>query len=899
MKLWRWFTSWTKTSRDEDIRQRRHVLQLLLPGVSLNLLEEAERGKPSALNSDDALKAIFKTELAHPQVSKAFQGLRDQLNGLDDVRTQALIWQALEADPDLAAMRERVLDHFLASSWFIDLLKTFESRGGSRAVLELPFLSLPSVSDVSRSAEEVNINLLAHRQSAFEALLSRDVFEFQERAQLTLEATSRLSPPPLHSEILVAVSKYLYASSQRIGPHPVNEASTPLLGLLNTMRRLVSSYPQHVFVLYATRQLEEWAYSIYPNLSIPQVKSGVDSAKESSKAPEENEKVTLSPEIVRSDVEELPATLDHQTTQRAKEEVEPSETKTAGEIKVAEVTEGATEITLSEEPAEERTVVEAAEDETLAQVEEEPAKRSIRFNPISALERVTPEERARLTPPVDQLASSQPTSWALPQEFVRSGLMIQRGETRSAWSHYDWRGRFAKSSPYPSSLPTHTSLSRLDGVLRQGGGLPLVRDEVMRLLSSVGLRLPEAWELQVLHACEFIDHLTAYWTRSSRSHLWSPSERRWVSPHRRCMVGLTGFWDDRLVSRHELVERRPEMVLDANQILSELAGEELEMFDFGVDVSGDPTVDFVEQDHAISPVQYAEELQETSYLSGQAVETQSEAYTDHAPATSADAELLSEGDEIETASAMNMEEAPSWEETEETNPQEEAEEVSSFEETQEMESEHSAENATLQWSMESMMGEEAEATPVTGVDVGAPDPDPVEVTDPEPAEDPEPVAPPMTGAEEPVETSPVEKETLQWSMESMMGEEAEATPVTGVDVGAPDPEPVEVTDPEPAVAEAPVATLQGGIESLSIAYQEIIRSQSEELQQLISILCAEKSGLKNELADRVGISRFKLMPELQGLNSALSTHGLSPLIESKFETSRTAPSSGFYLYWLG
>ena len=106
MKLWRWFTSWTKTSRDEDIRQRRHVLQLLLPGVSLNLLEEAERGKPSALNSDDALKAIFKTELAHPQVSKAFQGLRDQLNGLDDVRTQALIWQALEADPDLAAMRE-------------------------------------------------------------------------------------------------------------------------------------------------------------------------------------------------------------------------------------------------------------------------------------------------------------------------------------------------------------------------------------------------------------------------------------------------------------------------------------------------------------------------------------------------------------------------------------------------------------------------------------------------------------------------------------------------------------------------------------------------------------------------------------------------------------------------
>jgi hypothetical protein len=109
---------------------------------------------------------------------------------------------------------------------------------------------------------------------------------------------------------------------------------------------------------------------------------------------------------------------------------------------------------------------------------------------------------------------------------------------------------------------------------------------------------------------------------------------------------------------------------------------------------------------------------------------------------------------------------------------------------------------------------------------------------------------------------------------------------------------IEVTPPtlDSIVVEASTSSV---FTRLSAEHLAIIYAQSEEFQELLRLLAEQKRGLKNDLAQQAGISRTRVMIEIQKFNRQLEAAQLSILVVSKFETTRTAPVSGSYLHWLG
>ena len=97
----------------------------------------------------------------------------------------------------------------------------------------------------------------------------------------------------------------------------------------------------------------------------------------------------------------------------------------------------------------------------------------------------------------------------------------------------------------------------------------------------------------------------------------------------------------------------------------------------------------------------------------------------------------------------------------------------------------------------------------------------------------------------------------------------------------------------------PDAILSSHFPGLSAAYLSVISEQTEEFRELLRLLAEQKRGLKNDLAQQAGISRTRVMIEIQKFNRQLEAAQLPTLILSKFETTRTAPVSGSYLHWLG
>ena len=113
-------------------------------------------------------------------------------------------------------------------------------------------------------------------------------------------------------------------------------------------------------------------------------------------------------------------------------------------------------------------------------------------------------------------------------------------------------------------------------------GVPYQRHDLIHLLSSVGLRLPEVWEVQVLMAMGKLSSHQPLWTRNHRDLLWSPVESGgWTVLRANQAIQLVAFWIQE--GEEHLQSQDKEQIAEASEWLKVLANQMLNETSFGID----------------------------------------------------------------------------------------------------------------------------------------------------------------------------------------------------------------------------------------------------------------------------------------------------------------------------
>ncbi len=128
-----------------------------------------------------------------------------------------------------------------------------------------------------------------------------------------------------------------------------------------------------------------------------------------------------------------------------------------------------------------------------------------------------------------------------------------------------------------------TTLSSFDELLAylSNKATPLYRDQLLKMISPLSLRLPQVSELQALYAANELASDTVYWTRDARDRLYSPSEGRFRSVKQSLKVKLALFFADEALNWDELADK-PYTEIDAQASLATLASDAMDKLNFGL-----------------------------------------------------------------------------------------------------------------------------------------------------------------------------------------------------------------------------------------------------------------------------------------------------------------------------
>ena len=576
MRIWRWFTSRVSSTQEEDKELKLEVLRSLLPGVSSAIISDTLRGLSTEMSSDPYLQAIFEESLESEAMLILIKNLKTQLIGQSERERQVTIWRELEAESSASFLREEVMERFHNSEYMKKLFEHYQAFGVAREILTLPLMCLPSVAEVEFHFQLSGERLLSHRQLVFEAIFQRDCYLGYERARHM--STLMDSPPlPLFSTLTHAVMTYVWQcwQQQTSVAQPSEAAPSHLNRLILALRRGVVAAPHNLYALYAAETVESWADSVYSSRDlIPQ---------ELLNRPEQK--------IISLHREALPQAepmLSPLSALAQLAEDGPNRvTKEAIGLEVTEKIEAEVKLETEAEVKLETEVVDELETTNEVEIEAhhiaEEKKDFPSLDPAWALERTLSPESLDLTEiEFDSLVRTDrsPLSSELMTQWKSGAARLVRGELSSLWSRL-WSGhRFSAVPVRFQNFLEADGLESLSKVLDHQG-VPLFREQLIDLLSDLGLRLPRVWELQVLYAAGSLDSFSAFWTRDSRIHLWSPSEGAWRSQTQNMSVAVTAFWDESTYDEEELDDLALE-ILDADSLLESLASSRVQTFDFGL-----------------------------------------------------------------------------------------------------------------------------------------------------------------------------------------------------------------------------------------------------------------------------------------------------------------------------
>ena len=115
----------------------------------------------------------------------------------------------------------------------------------------------------------------------------------------------------------------------------------------------------------------------------------------------------------------------------------------------------------------------------------------------------------------------------------------------------------------------------------KGQGIPVNRLDLIRLLTSAHLRLPEVWELQVLTAMNALSSPAPIWTRNHRNLVWCPKSGTWIAPPSHTPLQLVAFWIKE--GECDLDPHEHYQEAEASEWLNRLSATLLDQTSFGVE----------------------------------------------------------------------------------------------------------------------------------------------------------------------------------------------------------------------------------------------------------------------------------------------------------------------------
>lgn len=550
MRFLRRLGLWRSNKAERNHKLKLNILRLLLPGMNAVVIEEYIRTRHQLTASHPALSTIMNEEFTRSSMSSLVDQLKKTDSKLSESELQQKIWQLLESDHQLSELRERITGLYIQSQDLQNVFKLFESRGIPQNICEIPFLCLPASSHITHHLSHSGHNLLAYRQLALEALLQKDSYLFLERSRVMFN-TFKMSPIPLFVDLVYAIAQFINESMKRdYDADDVSEVPLHLIQLISSLRRQVMAYPQHLFILHTVEQVETWADQKYAHRSL----------------------VSVSHDREVSDLLQEP---EDQVSDQVEETVQLS---SGQNMKI--------------ETAEDQYLTVSSQSTTSPTYQQ--SSRSLDISWV--LQRVSASSNSTV-----EQKNTRGTESVLPLASWRSkSLLLRKGDLESLWSSLLIGQGFASitlDSLHDLQVKTVDQLNHLIG----RRGVPLLRNEAVRLLGSLGLRLPQVWEVQALYASGHLNSSSAFWTRDSRQHLWSPSEGRWRAQSQKLKVTLTAFWDEHTYTSQDLESEEYEAI-DALIWLDSLASDTINAFDFGlselVDLNLTPSADIFERSTA-------------------------------------------------------------------------------------------------------------------------------------------------------------------------------------------------------------------------------------------------------------------------------------------------------------